>query len=109
MGRQTYLFSFTDWFAVPDGHGCIDWDCDFLALILLPDGTVCTRPFNSQFHHERVASEFPDAVRLGELSRHRDKFEDGPTSRLLRDRHPDLYADLNRWTPFKEAARAPQA
>jgi len=102
MGRPTYRFSFTDWFAVPDGMGCIDWDCDFLALILLPDGTVCTRHCNSQNGQDRVAAEFPDAIRLGELSRHRDKLEGDPTTNLLREKHPDLYVDLNRWTPFKE-------
>ncbi len=110
MTRPLYWFRFDDWYAVPDGHGCIDWDADALCLILHPDGKVETRHFCSQNDQERVFAEFPNAVFMGALSRHRDKLEQSAEqAAALQKDHPDVYADLARWTPFKEERVVAQA
>lgn len=101
MTRPVMIFDFIDWYRVPNGGGS-SWDCDFLALVLLPDGKVETRVFNSQSEIEKVEEEFPEAIHMGELNRSKDRFEINKTTRCLKADHPEAYAALSRWTPFKE-------
>ena len=106
MERPIYWFQFDDWFAASDGSGCIDWDADALALVLMPDGKISTRSHNSQHDRQKLHEEFPTAVFMGKIDRHRGLLECGADHYdKLRDRYPDIFRDLQKWTPFREPFR----
>lgn len=92
MQQRPIIIEFTDWYAVPDGGGCIDWDCDFLVKVFEIDGTVKTLPCNCQRDREQLDAQYPDAVKPDcWLSMHRGKWEGTTALEYLRDNAPDHF------------------
>ena len=95
-----YFFNFTDWYPIPDGRGCIDWDCDFNFLVIDTDDNRITALWNNcQNDADRLKANFPITINLGDLVRHSDKMNPRPD---LKAEHPDIWDRLNIWTPFRE-------
>lgn len=102
MTRPVYTFDYTDWFAVPDGRGCIDWDCDFYTLAVLPDGSVELERAVCQNDHDRIKAKWPNAEKLGSLSTHRNHLEECSDSDKLKAEKPEIYAILDKWGNFHD-------
>lgn len=101
MERLTYMFDFERWYMSRDGH-----ECDFLVLVLLPNGTVIEYPGSTPDDRVRVTSNHPEAVDLATLSEQHGRLEYGAVAEMLKYQHPTVFDDLNRWTPFKAPAHA---
>lgn len=96
------IFSFDDWFAVPDGRGCIDWDCDFYYLVITAEGDIQLHRAGCQSDEERIRKMFPNAVmREQSLGRHRGKLEGAGD---LAKTDPELHKKLGQWCQWKEVA-----
>ncbi len=100
MTRPVYLFDYTDWFAVPDGMGCIDWDCDFYTLAVLPDDSVELERAVCQNDHDRIKAKWPNAEKLGSLSTHKNHLEERGDK--LKAEKPEIYAILDKWGNFHD-------
>lgn len=95
--QQPIIMEFTEWYAVSDGRGCIDWDCDFYAKVFLPDGTITNRANNCQRDQEQLTAEYPDAIRPEcSLSMHRGKWEGTDALVYIRDNAPDHFETIMR-------------
>lgn len=89
------IIEFTDWYVIPDGGGCIDWDCDFYAKVFLPDGTITTRACNCPRDEEQLSADYPDAIRPGHsLSMYRGQWEGTEALVYLRDNSPVHFARM---------------
>jgi len=98
MSRSVHVFDFSDWYAVPDGRGCIDWDCDFHFLVIDGD-KISLQPAGSEHCDYRLREQYPDRImHKTSLSRHRGKLEGGVE---LLKAHPELHERLGRWCPWK--------
>ena len=97
-----HVFEFTDWYAVPDGHGCIDWDCDFQYLVI-DNRTIRFLEANSQFYQDQMRSTYPDRKEHKvSISRHRGKLENSQGIEDLKENFPHLWETLDDWCPFKD-------
>lgn len=98
-----HVFKYTEWRRVPDGMGCVDWDCDFCALVVHTDGRVDKRPYNSQSDQDRLEAEFPFRLKhTCYLNEHNDTIDVNSDTEKLKENFPLVWASLNKWMPFKD-------
>jgi len=98
-----HTFPYLDWFIVPDGMGCIDWDCDFYTLIIDQDMNIHTHRNNCENDQRRLEERFPHRFKHEcTLSDHREFMDCSGETDKLKEEWLDLYERINRWTPFKD-------
>jgi len=102
-----HVFNYMEWRQVPNRMGCVDWDCDFHALVVHTDGRVEKRPYNSQSDQDRLGAEFPFRLKhtcdLSNLyADNNDMMDVSPDTERLKENFPLVWASLNKWMPFKD-------
>ena len=98
-----HVFDYTEWRRVSDGMGCVDWDCDFCALVVHTDGRVDKRSYNSQSDQDRLEAEFPFRLKHScSLSDHNETMDVSHDTEKLKENFPLVWASLNKWMPFKD-------
>ena len=98
-----HIFEYTEWRRVPDGMGCVDWDCDFCALVVHTDGRVEKRSYNSQSDQDLLEAEFPFRFKhTCDLSDHNETMDVSHDTERLKENFPLVWASLNKWMPFKD-------
>lgn len=92
-----HVFDFTDWYMNRWG----DWECDFLYLILTDDGVELMKS-DSALCTIKMKEKFPNRVMHGDISKHRGYLECSSSTDKLKQRHREIYDQLDKWCKFKD-------
>lgn len=104
------VFDHTLWFPVPDGGGCIDWDCDFSYIVVMSDGKIVIEQAGLFGSERNLKLKYPNMTQADiDIAEDDRRLREGARVKLndswtkFQTDQPELYAHLAKRFNFVEA------